>query len=203
MKRLPVFLTVISLIGLIGLIGNDRVRAAGASKLGLFVIYFSDGGEKVTLACPKIMTFYDPQNDANRQKLLNTYKTKCPGGTVVLRLHDVLEGKKYTVSQDPVNSADDIFASIQKAVNDMPQDARNMIDYVSGTNEFEQIPVLESREAAEWTAKFWARLAENIKNILGKKPNIGDINVGFPHDINLIKYLMPAFISKPYNLILY
>ncbi len=191
MRWLP-FLGLIILISLGGFF-IPQVRAASSGKLGLFVIYFSDGGEKVTLACPKIMTFYDPQNDANRQKLLNTYKTKCPGGTSVLRLHDVLEGKKYTVSQDPVNSADDIFASIQKAVNNMPQDARNMIDYVSGTNEFDQIPVLDSQEAAEWTAKFWTRLAENIKNILGKKPNIGDINVGFPHDINLIKYLMPAF----------
>ena len=128
---------VISLIGLIGLIGIKREAwAASSSKLGLFVIYFSDGGEKVTMACPKIMTFYDPQNSQTRQDLLHDYKTKCPNGIAVVRIHDGVAEKQVDFQEKPENSADEFSEIILKKVSELGTDA-SLVDYVSGTNEFE------------------------------------------------------------------
>lgn len=198
MRRLPVFLSIIgliSLIGLIGIKGKGLVWAASSSKLGLFLIYSSDGGQKVINACPKIMTFYDPQGDSNRLARLRDYKSKCSGGIVVVRIHIGSEGIKYKLSSDPLLSADDFFQKVTSPAITQLTSTIGPNDYISGTNEFENLPdELADKNSDpknwEWVGKFWLRLAQNI-NKAGFKPNIGDINVGHPENLSAIGFLAP------------
>lgn len=197
MRCLPIFLKIIGLISLIGLIGTRPVFAQNTSrKLGIFVIESSDGGQKVINACPKMVTFYDPQNNQNRQNLLRGYKTKCPAGIAIVRIHDGVAEKQVDFKLDPVKTADEFFSIMNTQVNRLGDDKR-LVDYLSATNEFENYDdeglVLRGDETKwQWVGKFWTRLAQNIKQA-GFRPNVGDINVGHPTDIiNVLNYLIPT-----------
>lgn len=190
MRRLPVFLSIIgliSLIGLIGIKGKGLVWAASSSKLGIFLLASykdgSNGGEKIINACPKVVTFYDPQNSPERLQLLRDYKTKCPGGISVVRVHDGISGKQVDFAKDPAKTADEFSTLILGEVNRIGNPT--LVNYVSGTNEFEnyddeELVFQEKTEKWQWLGMFWTRLAQNISQA-GFKPNIGDINVGHPN----------------------
>lgn len=163
--------------------GNDAsVVAAPLSKLGIFVIGPNSTGEVSTIidACPAVLKVQDPHSYEVIRTGMKTYHEKCPEGTVILRIFVSQEQEKYTVSDDPAASAQRFWNRLSGPIQELKnQGAFQYVDYVSGPNEYDNMPALQSGDTAvaQWTADFWVELA-TLMNAAGAKPMLGEFPVG-------------------------
>ncbi len=178
------------------------------SKLGIFVLVnYTPGVEKILSAGPKIIKFIDPQYQPQFIEAVKKYKQNFPQGIVILRFWQGTPGLKYTLNNDPVQSADDFFAKVnQPAFKALNKDI-SYFDYLQTPNEFETTPEWWGKEKTIWNGKFWRRLTElnksaGIKTCVGGIP-VGNLNASdlgyIIEDLRTIKNLGGAFCYHSYT----
>lgn len=162
------------------------------SKLGIFTIGACAEAKDILASGPKVLkvaTGNPP--DPRIIEMVHEYKERFPKGTVVLRFYD--NKRKYSLDDDPVVSAKNYFkANIQPGISTMTPEQKQLFTYVTGTNEYDSTPVIDSVEAAGWTGTFWRTLADLIHTQGEMTPLIGQIPVGHPYDLDHTKILAPA-----------
>lgn len=158
------------------------------SKLGVFYIGATSGGEKIVRAGPRVIKVMDIQQIPPLLNLVRLYKQLYPQGIVVWRVYNT---ESYGLSDSPEEAANRFFNTIlQPAINQLSPDDRKLVDYLGGTNGSEQTPYVNTDEGAKWFNRYWVKLAENISNA-GFRPNMGEIYVG-NLDPATIEYLISA-----------
>lgn len=155
----------------------QQKAALSNSKLGVFMIGSCPAGKTILNAGPKVVKFMDPQNSAAMLQDMRDYKRNYPNGIVVVRIYEGTPNKHYTPgSITPQNAAQDFWDSVLRpALNKFSASDRQLIDYVAGTNEWDNTVTLS--QDPTWVSQFWAALATQISNG-GFKPLIGEISVG-------------------------
>lgn len=148
------------------------------SKLGIFILGgMSSGSQKILAAKPKIIKFLDPQYDDDQMKAAKNYKLTNPNGIIVLRLYQGTTNIKYTVSSDPVRSAEEFFAVVIRPGLQMFGGDLKYFDYLQTPNEFENTPEWWGEAKTTWNGKFWLRLTQ-LNKTAGIKTCVGSIPVG-------------------------
>jgi len=151
------------------------------SKLGIHLIgRYTDGAKKIIAAGPRVIKVLDPQANSQMVEAMRDYKRRYPRGIVVMRVWERTPQVRYSISDDPVASADDFWRKVlEPAVNALPPSDRKLVDFLEGPNEGENTPTWESVEAAKWFGRFWVQLTKRIASA-GFRPCVGSIAVGNP-----------------------
>jgi hypothetical protein len=151
------------------------------SKLGIHLIgHYTEGAKKIIAAGPRVIKILDPQANNQMVEAMRDYKRRYPKGIVVMRVWERTPQVRYSLSDDPVASADDFWHRVlEPAVNALPPSDRKLVDFLEGPNEGENTPTWESVDAARWFSRFWMQLAKRIASA-GFRPCIGSIAVGNP-----------------------
>lgn len=166
----------------------QQASALSQSKLGVFYIGATSGGEKIARAGPRVIKVMDIQQIPSLLNLVRLYKRFYPQGIVVWRVYNT---ENYSLNDSPEESADRFFRNVlQPAISRLSAEDKRLIDYLGGTNGSEQTPYVNTDEGAKWFNRYWVNLAENISNA-GFRPNMGEIYVG-NLDPATIEYLIPA-----------
>ncbi|MCL4338930.1 hypothetical protein M1271_04535 [Patescibacteria group bacterium] len=147
------------------------------SKIGVFYLGASGGGETIAHAGPRVIKVIDPQNDSSLMNIVRDYKNSYPDGIVVMRVYEG-DAPVYGVSNDPGESAQDFWNKLLgPATAKLSSADKQLITYLAGPNEYGNTPIINSQTTADWTAKFWEKLSE-IMSQNGFKPDMGEIPVG-------------------------
>ncbi len=148
-----------------------------SSKIGVFYLGDSGGGEAIAKAGPRVIKVIDPQDNSGLMNIVRNYKNAYPDGIVIMRVYEG-DAPVYSLSDDPGNSAQDFWDKLLgPATSKLSPSDRQLITYLAGPNEYGNTPIINSQKAADWTAKFWEKLSE-IMSQNGFKPDMGEIPVG-------------------------
>lgn len=165
-----------------------QTSSLSQSKLGVFYIGATAGGEKIIRAGPRVIKVMDFHLIPSLLELIRLYKRLYPQGTVVWRVYNT---ENYSLNDSPQESADRLFRNVlQPAISSLSAEDRKLIDYLAGTNGPEQTPYVNTPEGAKWFNSYWVKLAGLISNA-GFRPNMGEIYVG-NLEVENIEYIIPA-----------
>ena len=163
------------------------------SKLGVYVMDGSAGAQQIAQSGPQMLIVFDPQKHSSVLQLCRDFKLAYPDGQVVLHVFEGTQTLKYTVQDNPVESANDFWQkALKPALDALQPDAHALIDYVEGPCEFNHTPPITTPNAAYWVGQFWSQLAMVIYNA-GYKPVLGELPVG-SLDIDNLSNLMPPLV---------
>ncbi|HZG69482.1 MAG TPA: hypothetical protein VEZ12_22300, partial [Herpetosiphonaceae bacterium] len=168
-----------------------QALAVSTSRLGVYALQGTTGARNIIESGPRLMQAFDPHKIPGVLQLVRDYKQLYSSGKVVLHVYAGTQDLHYGLADDPVASATDYWQkALLPAVSVLSAADRQLIDYISGPNEYNNTPPLGSAAEAEWVGAFWSRLADLIKEA-GFRPNLGEIPVGHP-DIGKLDQIMPA-----------
>jgi hypothetical protein len=170
-----------------------QVQAVSLSRLGVYVMQGTTGAQNIIQSGPRLTQAFDPHKIPGVLQRVRDYKQLHPSGKVVLHVYAGTQNLHYALANDPVASATDYWQkALAPAVSVLSAADRQLIDYVSGPNEYNNTPPLNSAAEAEWASAFWSRLANLIREA-GFRPNLGEIPVGNP-DIGKLAQIMPPLV---------
>ena len=174
---------------------KKTATALSISKLGVFVLSdYSAGGRSIVESGPRIIKIMDPQTKPSLMDAVKEYKSKFPNGTAVLRFYEELQNKKYSLRDDPQNSAEDLFNNVLKYQIERLGDNKQYFDFHETPNELDTTPGWETNANAVWLGLFWTRLIE-LNAQYGLKTCIGSIPVGNPQgNYSVVKERMSNFL---------
>lgn len=173
------------------------------SKLSIFILNDTQGVRDIVKAGPKVIKINDPHLSANKMQLIRDYKRMYPTGVVIMRIIDNTSNLSLG-SKTPYDAALEFWNKVLKvALDKLNQDypgQRNLIDFITGPNEEENIPLPDPRNpgSSQWVGNFWLELTKLICGSQSScptkpKPMMGELNVTFPFNDNL-DTLMPPLI---------
>ncbi|OGG27092.1 hypothetical protein A2960_03045 [Candidatus Gottesmanbacteria bacterium RIFCSPLOWO2_01_FULL_39_12b] len=178
-------------------VSNAIPTTLSNSKLGVFFLGVPKmvDWKKVVASGPKIINVLDAQLFSDRFAIITEYKSKYPNGIVILRIMEKTQGIDYRSWPDAASAASDYFVKVIKpGLDKIPADKKNLINFVTGPNESDNIPNIQDSVAnVIWVGKFWETLAPLIRGY-GFTPLIGDISVG-NLEVNNLQYLVPALTA--------
>ena len=183
------------------LIGGGAVFPASAQTLGLsnsklsahLINGYTTGSSNIVAGRPRLLKVLalDSGFPTGLVQAMRDYKTKAPGGKVVVRVYSP---KNYSLANDPAASAFDFWNTVlQPPLDGISASDRALIDYLEGPNEGET-PTLgypDSPQGAQWFNQFWTNLTPLIVGA-GYKPCIGSIAVGNPGSFSDLDPFVPA-----------
>src|ERR1039458_4519839 len=183
------------------LVGACGVLAAPAqtlsnSKLSAHLINgYTVGSSNIVSGKPRLLKVLalDSGFPSGLVQAMRDYKTKAPGGKVVVRVYSP---KNYSLANDPTASALDFWNTIlQPPLNGISASDRALIDYLEGPNEGETpalgYPSSPPGQASQWFNQFWTNLTPLMVSA-GYKPCIGSIAVGNPGSFSDLDPFVPA-----------
>src|ERR1035441_1986713 len=152
------------------------------SKLSAHLINgYTVGSSNIVSGKPRLLKVLalDSGFPSGLVQAMRDYKTKAPGGKVVVRVYSP---KNYSLANDPTASALDFWNTIlQPPLNGIAASDRALIDYLEGPNEGQTpalgYPINPPGQASQWFNQFWTNLTPLIVSA-GYKPCIGSIAVG-------------------------
>jgi len=146
------------------------------SKLGPHVLGNTQdtGAQTLLQACPRVAKWLTPDGSVAAE--ISSYRARCPGGVVVLRVY-VDGATRYATTAGAAASADDFWSKMQPGLSGI---APSQVDWVEGPNELDNLPDwYHDLPTANWFASFWSRLAD-LMDAAGYHPLVGSIAVGNP-----------------------
>jgi len=148
-------------------------------KTGVYLMSeYSEGAKKIIVAKPQILKVMDPQFNTTLNAV-KEYKKIFPGGNVILRFYEATRNMKYSISDDPVLSAQNFYQKVIASGLKLLGENKKLFDYIEAPNELDSTPGWESLENILWLTKFWEELVSlNAKS--GIKTCIASIPVGNP-----------------------
>jgi hypothetical protein len=169
-----------------------------SSKLGPHVLTVPNNAGTATIldACPRVAKWVAP--DVGIDSEISSYKSRCPGGTVVLRVYVPGSVAAYSVADDPAASANDFWKKMSTQ-GLSAAGSPSQIDWLEGPNELENLPNwYNDLTAANWVASFWSSLAD-LMNKSGYSPLVGSLVSGQPSPVTIFAPLATAMKSKAYK----
>lgn len=169
-----------------------------SSKLGPHILTVTNNAGTATIldACPRVAKWLVP--DVGVDLEISSYKNRCPGGIVVLRVYVSPSMAAYTVANDPAASASD-FWNKMSAQGLSTAGTPSQIDWLEGPNELENLPNwYNDATAANWVASFWSSLADLIHNA-GYSPLVGSLVGGQPSPVTSFGPIAAVMKAKPYK----
>ena len=169
-----------------------------SSKLGPHVLTVPNNAATSLIldACPRVAKWVTP--DVGIDSEISSYKSRCSGGTVILRVYVPGSIASYSVADDPAASASD-FWSKMSTQGLSSAGAASQIDWLEGPNELENLPNWYSDPAAaNWVASFWLSLADLMHNA-GYNPLVGSLVAGQPSPVTIFAPIAAAMKSKTYR----
>jgi hypothetical protein len=173
-----------------------------SSKIGPHVLgsTTSTGVQTILDACPRVAKWMTPLGGAAQQ--IANYRSRCPGGIVVIRVYVSNGDASYSVSDNPQSSAENYWSKMQGGLAGIPP---CHIDWLEGPNEVDNVPDwTQNFSAANWYASFCSRLAD-LMNAAGYHPLLGSLPVGSPklasespEGVNYFKPIADALKQKSY-----
>jgi hypothetical protein len=169
-----------------------------SSKLGPHILGAPNnaGAAIILSACPSVVKWVAPSNGIDLA--ISSYKSRCPGGIVVLRVYVPTSMATYSGADDPASSATDFWnkMSTQGLSAAGPS---NQIDWLEGPNELDNLPDwYNDPTTANWVAAFWSTLADLMHNA-GYNPLVGSLVAGQPSPVTVFAPLAAAMKSKAYT----
>ena len=170
-----------------------------SSRLGPHVLgtdVNNAGAVTILSGCPRVAKWIAPTPGIDLA--ISNYKSRCPGGTAILRVYVAPSIAGYTVADDPAASANDFWnkMAIQGLSAAGPA---NRIDWLEGPNEIENLPNwYNDLTAANWVAAFWSALADLMHNA-GYNPLVGSLTGGQPSPVTIFAPLAAVMKSKMYK----
>jgi hypothetical protein len=169
-----------------------------SSKLGPHVLGVSSNTGAVTIlaACPRVAKWVIP--NAGVDLAISSYKTRCPTGTVILRIYVPASLATYSVTNDPVASANDFWNKmLSQGLGAISHPAE--IDWLEGPNELDNLPNwYNDAAAATWVASFWSTLAD-LMHAARYNPLVGSLEGGQPSPVTVFGPVATAMKSKAYR----
>jgi len=151
----------------------------------------------VLAACPKVAKWVTGYSGIDVE--IAGYKSRCPSGIVILRVYVAPSEAAYTIVNDPTACAQDFWS---KMVADglASGGPSNLIDWLEGPNEIENIPPswYNDQTAANWVASFWSTLAD-LMHTAGYDPLVGSLVAGQPSPVTMFGPLATVMKSKTYK----
>lgn len=179
------------------------------SKLGIFMIgHLTNGAKKIIEGNPPVIKVIEPLSDPSFFEAIRAYKQRVPQGIVIVRFYNGTQGLYYSLSSNPVSSAEDFFNRVVKPGIEALGDKRQLFDYMQNPNEFETTPEWWGEAKIKWNGAFWKKLTELTLNYYGVKTCIGGIPVGnieaselgyILEDLKAIKNMGGAFCYHGYT----
>src|SRR5579864_5452210 len=171
-----------------------------SSKLGphILIAPYNAGAETILSVCPRVAKWVAPYGGLVASAI-SDYKTRCPTGTVILRIYISSSMATYNVADDSVASANDFWNKM--VTRGLTPEAINpkQIDWLEGPNELDNLPNwYNDLPTAQWVASFWSALADLMHNA-GYNPLVGSLVAGQPSPITLFAPLATAMKSKGYK----
>jgi hypothetical protein len=166
------------------------------SKLSFFALNNTNGTKNLIKAGPKVIKVIDPQSNSGTMQLIRDYKQMYPNGIVIMRVYENTPGLSLG-SKTPDSAANDFWNIVlNPAINQLSASDRNLIDYIAGPNEEENIPLPDSPAQSTWINNFWIALSTKICGSSTScptkpKPLMGEINVTHPDKNYLNERLNP------------
>jgi hypothetical protein len=203
--RIASFVCLTCLFGLAGCGGSSPSSPPpppppplSSSKLGPHILDAPNNPGAVTIlgACPRVSKWAAPF--AGIDLAISNYKSRCPGGTVILRVYVPSSMAAYSAANDPAASANDFWnkMSTQGLSAAGPP---NQIDWLEGPNELDNLPNwYNDPTTANWVASFWSTLADLMHNA-GYNPLVGSLVGGQPSPATVFAPVAAAMKSKVYK----
>lgn len=167
-------------------------QSTSDSKIGIFILSnYTTGSKQIVDAGPKVIKVIDPHLIPSLLEATKEYKVRYPDGKVILRIYT--RGKKYTLTDDPIASAEEYFRlNIDQPLKQIGTNL-SLFNYIESPNEADNTPGWESVEDMQWHAKFWKRLAEenNKKGIKTCAASIAVGNIGGTNDNEIGQRIAP------------
>jgi len=163
----------------------ELARASAAlstSKLGPHVDNPGNANAATILnACPRVAKWLVSGNGAAVSTEIASYRSRCPGGVVVLRVY-VAPSQVLFQASDGASSKAQAFW-IQMGKNGLSGVPASQVDWLEGPNELDNFASgfdwYHDTNAANWFASFWSSLADLMHNA-GYNPLVGSIAPGNP-----------------------
>lgn len=176
-----------------GITEPNKAPTVASSKLGIFLIdTYSEGAKKIIAAKPRIIRVLDPQANTSLLEATKAYKNTISGGIVVLSMYNNI--KKYSLANDPEQSASDYYETVIKPVLDKLGNDKHIFTYIEAPNETNSTPDWNTKEQAAWLNTFWSKTIE-LNAQSGMRTCIGSIPVGNPPgDTGAIKEKLQEFL---------
>lgn len=169
-----------------------------SSKLGPHRLGAPNNAGATTIfgGCPRVAKWVAPT--AGIDLAISSYKSRCAGGTVILRVYVSPSMTAYSLANDPAASANDFWNQMSTQGLSAAGPA-NQIDWLEGPNELDNLPNwYNDPTAANWVATFWSPLADLMHNA-GYNPLVGSLVGGQPSPATVFAPVAAAMKSKTYN----
>jgi hypothetical protein len=169
-----------------------------SSRLGAHILGAPNNAGAVTIlsACPRVVKWVAPYDGIDLA--ISSYKTRCPGGIVILRVYVSTSMAAYSAADDPASSAND-FWNKMLTQGLSAAGPSNQIDWLEGPNELDNLPGwYNDSTAANWVASFWSTLADLMHNA-GYNPLVGSLVAGQPSPATVFAPVAAAMKSKAYK----
>jgi hypothetical protein len=166
-----------------------------SSKLGPHILGAPSnvGATTILGECPRVAKWVAPA--AGIDLAISSYKSRCAGGTVILRVYVSPSMTAYSVANDPAASANDFWNQMSTQGLSAAGPA-NQIDWLEGPNELDNLPNwYNDPTAANWVAAFWSTLADLMHNA-GYNPLVGSLVGGQPSPATVFAPVAAAMKSK-------
>lgn len=169
-----------------------------SSKLGPHILGAPNNAGATTIlgGCPRVVKWVAPT--AGIDLAISSYKSRCAGGTVILRVYVSPSMTAYSVANDPAASANDFWNQMSTQGLSAAGPA-NQIDWLEGPNELDNLPNwYNDPTAANWVAAFWSTLADLMHNA-GYNPLVGSLVGGQPSPATVFAPVAAAMKLKTYK----
>lgn len=176
-RKFIVLILFFLLLSTLHSVSTIHAQIVSDSKLGVFILGQSNTAPTIVDSGPKVIKVMDPQSNSTILEYVREYKKKYPESIVVLRVYEGTVGRGYSLSDNPEGAAQDFWNGVLSPALAKLGSDKELFDYVSGPNEFDNTPIINSQESVEWTNRFWLQLAELIAGA-GLRPLLGEIPVG-------------------------
>lgn len=169
-----------------------------SSKLGPHVLGPPNNAGAVIIlgACPQVAKWVAPY--AGIDLAISSYKSRCPAGTVILRVYVPTSMAAYSAANDPAVSANDFWNKmLTQGLSAAGQPSQ--IDWLEGPNELDNLPNwYNDPTTANWVASFWSTLADLMHNA-GYNPLAGSLVGGQPSPATVFAPVAAAMKLKAYK----
>jgi hypothetical protein len=169
-----------------------------SSRLGAHILGAPNNAGAATIlgACPRVVKWVAPYDGIDLA--ISSYKTRCPGGIVILRVYVSTSMAAYSAADDPASSAND-FWNKMLTQGLSAAGPSNQIDWLEGPNELDNLPDwYNDSTAANWVASFWSTLAD-LMHDAGYNPLVGSLVAGQPSPAPIFAPVAAAMKSKAYK----
>ncbi|HXJ90392.1 MAG TPA: hypothetical protein VMS18_26505 [Candidatus Binatia bacterium] len=169
-----------------------------SSKLGPHILGAPNNAGAGTIlgACPRVAKWVAPY--AGIDLAISSYKSRCPGGVVILRVYVPSSMAVYGAADDPTASANDFWNKMSTQGLSAAGPA-SQIDWLEGPNELDNLPNWYSDPTtANWVATFWSSLAD-LMHRAGYNPLVGSLVAGQPSPASVFSPVAAAMKLKAYR----